>query len=82
VHPDLIAALAEDRPKSCPSGAVNRQAGGLCRECLTRTVWRRRIGQSARHAVRRRTNRRARGQVWIFAVATSVLRTFGGGVKR
>ena len=64
MHPDLIAALAEDRRKS-----------------LTRAVWRRHIGRSARHAARRRTNRQARGRVWIFAVAASMLRTIGKGAK-
>jgi hypothetical protein len=81
VHPDLIAALAEDRRKSCPCGAVNGQAGGLWRECLTRTVWRRRINRPARHEPRRRSDRQARDRAWIFAVAASMLRTIGKGAK-
>ena len=81
MHPDLIAALAEDHRKSCPCGAVNGQPGGLCRECLARTVWRRRISRPARHAVRRRSDRPARGRAWVFAVAASMLRTIGKGAK-
>ena len=81
MHPDLIAALAEDRRKSCPCSAVNGQAGGLCRECLTRTVWRRAISQPARHAIRRRCGWQARGPAWIFAVAACTLRTIGKGAK-
>jgi hypothetical protein len=77
MHPNLIAALAEDRRKSCLCGAVDGQAGGLCHKCLTRTVWRRWISQPARHAVRRRSDRQARDRMWIFAVAASMLRTIG-----
>ena len=81
MHPNLIAALAEDRRKSCPCGAVNGQAGGVCRECLTRTVLRRRIRRPARHAVRRRSDRPARDWACVFAVAGSMLRTIGKGAK-
>jgi hypothetical protein len=80
VHPDLIAALAEDRRKSCSCGAVDGQPGRLCRECLNRKVWRRRISRLARHAVRR-SDRPARDRAWIFAVAASTLRTTGKGAK-
>jgi hypothetical protein len=81
MHPNLIAALAEDRRKSCPCGAVNRKVGGLCLECLSRTVLRRRIRRPARHAVRRRSDRPARDRTWVFAVAGFMLRTFGKGAK-
>jgi hypothetical protein len=81
VHPDLIAALAEDRRKSCPCGAMNGQPGGLCRKCLTRMVWRRHISQPARHRAPRRSDRQARGPTWIFAVAMSMLRIIGKGAK-
>jgi hypothetical protein len=79
VHPNLIAALAEDRRKSCPCGAVTDQPHSLCRRCLARTVWRRSTSQSSRRAVHRRTGRQAR--VWIFAAATSMLRTLGKEAK-
>jgi hypothetical protein len=81
VHPDLIAALAEDRRKSCPCGAVNGQPGGLCRKCLTRMAWRRHISQPTRHRARSRSDRQARGPAWIFAVAASMLRTIARGAK-
>lgn len=79
MHPDLIAALAEDRCKSCSCGAVNGEPGGLCCKCLTRMVWRRCIGQPARHAVRRHSGRQARSLASIFAVAMPILRTIGKG---
>ena len=40
-HPILIAALAEDRRRRCPCGAVAQQPYGLCRECRAVAVWRR-----------------------------------------
>ena len=81
VHPNLIAALAEDRRKSCPCGAVTGQPCGLCRKCLARMVWRRRTSRPARRAVRRRADRPARDRAWVFAVAASMLRTIGKGAK-
>jgi hypothetical protein len=81
VHPDLIAALAEDGHKSCPCGAVNGQLGGLRRKCLTRTIWRRLISRPARHVIRRGSDRLARNRAWIFTVAASMLRTIGKGAN-
>ena len=81
MHPDLIAALAEDRRKSCPCGAVTGQPCGLCRKCLARVDWRRCGSRPSRRAVRRRTGRQARGSAWIFAVAASLLRTIGKGAQ-
>ena len=40
-HPILVAALAEDRRRRCPCGAVAQQPYGLCRECQAVAVWRR-----------------------------------------
>jgi hypothetical protein len=38
MHPILVAALAEDRPRRCPCGAVTQQPYRLChgrrRQCL------------------------------------------------
>jgi hypothetical protein len=33
MHPILVTALAEDRRRRCPCGAVAQQRYGLCREC-------------------------------------------------
>ena len=81
MHPNLIAALAEDRCKVCPCGAVTGQPCGLCRRCLARMGWRRCTSHPSRHTVRRRSDRPARDRAWIYAVAASMLRTMGKGAK-
>jgi hypothetical protein len=81
VHPNLIAALAEDRRKVCPCGAVTGQPCGLCRRCLARMDWRRCTSHPSRRAFRPRAGRQTRGPAWIFAVAASILRTVGKGAK-
>jgi hypothetical protein len=40
-HPDLLAALAEDKRRQCPCGAMAEEAFGLCRKCHARFAWRR-----------------------------------------
>ncbi len=40
-HPILIAALAEDRHRQCPCGAVAQQPCGPYRKCQTAVLWRR-----------------------------------------
>jgi hypothetical protein len=52
VHPNLIAALADDHRRSCPCGAVTGQPRQPCRHCLARQTWRRHIGLHPRSAVR------------------------------
>lgn len=81
MHPNLIAALAEDRGKYCPCDAFTDQPHGLCRSCLVRMGWRRCTSRPSRDTVRRRAGRQARGPAWIFAVAASMLRTTGKGAK-
>ena len=81
MHPNLIAALAEDRQRSCPCGAVTGQPYGPCLRCLVRMDWRRCTHRQSRRAVRRRADRHNRGPAWIFAVAVSILRTSGKGAK-
>jgi hypothetical protein len=39
-HQILVAALAEDRHRRCPCGAVASQPHGLCRACEAVAVWR------------------------------------------
>ena len=46
-HPILIAALAEDRRRRCPCGAVAQQPYGLCRECQAVAAWRRETARTA-----------------------------------
>jgi hypothetical protein len=79
MHPNLIAALVEDRHRCCPCSAVNDQLQSPCRGCLARMDWRRCSDQSSWRAARRHASRQARGPAWIFAVAASMLRTFGKG---
>jgi len=81
VHPNLIAALARDRRRSCLCGAVTGQPYGPCRRCLARMDWRRCTHGSSRRAVHRRARQQTRGPAWIFAVAMFMLRTIGKGAK-
>ena len=52
MHPNLIAALVEDRRRSCPCGAVTGQPHQLCRKCLARMIWRRHTSRRSRSVVR------------------------------
>jgi hypothetical protein len=81
VNPNLIAALAEDRRKFCPCGAVSGQPCGLCCMCLARRIWRRHTSRPQRRAFRGRAGRQAPIRARIFAVVMSILRTFGKGAK-
>ena len=49
-HPILVAALAEDRRRRCPCGAVAQQPYGLCRECQAVAAWRRETARTRRRA--------------------------------
>ena len=40
-HQILVAALAEDRRRRCPCGAVAQHPQGLCRACQAVAAWRR-----------------------------------------
>lgn len=81
VHPDLIAALAEYRRKSCPCGAVADPSWGLCRKCIARITWRRRARRPHRRAIRRHVGRQALGKMGIFALTASIVRAIGKGVE-
>jgi hypothetical protein len=77
VHPNLIAALAEDRRKSCPCGGVARQLHSPCRKCRTRLAWRRHTRRPPWGVRRRSVDRQTRASAWVVAAATSVLRVIG-----
>ena len=81
MHPNLIAALAEDRRKSCPSGAVTEQPHHPCRKCLARLVWRRHTSRPPRSALQRPAGRQTRARARIFAAATSMLRIISKGAR-
>lgn len=53
-HPYLLAALAEDRRRLCPCGAVAERPGALCRKCSARIAWRRKTTWTSRRTTRRR----------------------------
>jgi hypothetical protein len=81
VHPNLTVALAEDRRSSCTCDTATGQLYDLCRRCRARMVWRRCTGRPPRRSVHHRADRRTRDRAWIFAMATSILRTIGKGTR-
>ena len=81
MHPKLIAALVEDRRKSCLCGAVIGQPDHLCHQCRVRQAWRRHTSRSPRSAVRRPADRQTRAWAWAFAAATSMLRIISKGAR-
>jgi hypothetical protein len=75
VHPNLIAALAEDRRKCCPCGAVTDRPNRPRSKCCARVVLRRHTTRPPRSAVRRPTNRQTHARALAVAAARSMLRT-------
>jgi hypothetical protein len=55
-HPDLLAALALDRVRQCPCGAMADRAHGFCRKCQARGAWRGKTASKRRQAARRVRN--------------------------
>jgi hypothetical protein len=53
MHPDFTAALARERHRQCPCGAVTERPGTLCRKCQARMAWRRRNAPVSCRAARR-----------------------------
>ena len=54
----LIVALAAQRRRQCPCGAVAERPFGCCRKCQARNAWRRKTATPRRKANRRRSARR------------------------
>lgn len=79
-NPYLLAALAEDRRRQCPCGAMAERSFGLCRKCQARGAWRRRTTSRRRQAVRRLTGRRIRGIARLLAEAMPLLPTLTTGM--
>lgn len=75
-HPILIAALAEDRRRWCPCGAVDQLPRGLCRACRAVAASQRQAAETTRRTSRARI-RSARLAVLI----TSLLKGFSAGAK-
>jgi hypothetical protein len=79
-HQILVAALAEDRRRRCPCGAVAQQPYGLCRECQAVTVWRRETKRTRRRGApswMRTGSLKAR----LLARVASLLQTIGKRVE-
>jgi hypothetical protein len=72
-HPDLLAALAEDRRRQCPCGAMAEEAFGLCRKCHARFAWRRKTASRRHQAARKRVGRRVRRVARLLTGTTSLL---------
>jgi hypothetical protein len=81
MHPQIIAALANERQRQCPCGAVADRPWTLCRKCHARMAWRRRNDGTSRRAARRLARRQTRDGSRLLAGALAVLRIVGKGVE-
>ena len=79
-HPILVAALAEDRHRQCPCGAIAQQSYGLCRECQAVAVWRFETAQTRRRAAPTWT-RAGTVKARLLARAASLLQIISKGVE-
>ena len=79
-HPILIAALAEDRRRRCPCGAVAQQPYGLCRECQAVAVWRRETARTSRRATPNWTHA-GTAKARLFARVASLLQIISKGAE-
>jgi hypothetical protein len=77
MHPILIAALAEDRRRRCPCGAVAQRNYGLCHECQAVTAWRQETVWTRYHAIPCWTRART-GKAQLVARVASLLHLIGG----
>ena len=73
----ITIALAEDRRRFCPCGAVTEQPYGMCRKCHARMTWRRHKTGPRRRTGRRRSGRLARDRARAFAFTVSMFRQTG-----
>jgi hypothetical protein len=67
-YPLIIMAMASDRRRFCPCGAVTEHPSGLCRKCHARMTWRRHNTRPRRRTGHRRSGRQAR----VLALAASM----------
>ncbi len=72
MHPIVITALAEDRRRQCPCGAVAPQRYGLCRGCRAVAVWRQEAVRTRYHATPSWTRARTE-KARLFARLASML---------
>jgi hypothetical protein len=81
VYPNLIAAVVEDRRRSCRCGLATSQLHEPCRRCYARISWRRRTNQRSQSVGKNEAKRRARAWTWVLAMAASVLRVLAKGAR-
>ena len=81
MHPNLIAALVEDRRRSCRCGAVASQSQQPCRRCLAHMIWRRHASQCSRSTAKYQANGRSRAWSRTLATAASMLRIRAKGAR-
>ena len=77
----LVAALADERHRQCPCGAVAERPDRLCRKCHARMLWRRKTTRTSRRAARRLAALQAHEGTRIFASAMALLQVIGRGVE-
>jgi hypothetical protein len=81
MHPNLIAALVEDRRRSCRCGAVVSQPQQPCRQCVAHMIWHRHACQCSRSTAKPQGNRRSGAWSTILATVTSMLRIRAKGAR-
>ena len=79
-HPILVAAIAEDRRRRCPCGAVAQQPYGLCRECQAVAAWRRETERARRRDAPNWT-RAGTLKARLLARVASLLQIIGKGAE-
>jgi len=79
--PRLIPALADDRHRLCPCGALAERPNRLCRKCQAHMAWRRKTTRPSRRTARRLTAHQAHQGTRIFASAMALLHAVDKGVK-
>jgi hypothetical protein len=80
-QPHLIAALADDRHRQCPCGALAERSDRLCRKCHARMLWRRKTTRTSRRAARRLTAHQAHEGTRILTSAIALLQAISKGVE-
>ena len=76
MHPNLIAALVDDRHTFCPNGVISSQPHQLCRNCFIRK------GRPSRSLSRHQVNWCVRVWARTLAAAAFMHRVVGQGSRR
>ena len=75
----LIVALAAQRRRQCPCGAVSERPFGICRKCQARNAWRRKTATPRRKATRGRSARRVHDGARLLADVVALPTITGNG---